>query len=72
MVLNTIVKEQRMYNNNIDNYKQMTNRYIFVAGACDYNSNKNNKLGFFLFVFVQNSLVINKRTYINLIYLLSH
>lgn len=47
MVLNTIVKEQRMYNNNIDNYKQMTNCHIFVAGASDYNSNKNNKLGFF-------------------------
>lgn len=47
MVLNTIVKEQRMYNNNIDSYKQMTNRPIFVAGACDYNGNKNNKLGFF-------------------------
>lgn len=66
MVLNTIVKEQRMYyNNNIDNYNQMTNRPIFVAGACDYNSNKNNKLGFlYVFVFVQDSLVTNKRTLI--------
>lgn len=38
-----------MYNNNIDNYKQMTNRPIFVAGACDYKSNKLE----FLCVFVE-------------------